>query len=186
MIDTDFPERAAQCQIMKKDANEFLLEWCQSLGPMDRAVVFLDPYGMAVQWTTIEILAATKKVDFWMLFPSSSVIRMLPRTGLPQDAWARRLTELFGDESWRDEFYREKSEPDLFKEQVSHVREVSEESVANYFIGRLKKIFSGVVDRPLKLYNSRNSPLFMLVFAAGNLRSAPTAIRIASDINRNT
>lgn len=185
MINEDFPNRFARCEIIEKDANEFLLEWTDRLGPMDRAVVFLDPYGMAVQWTTIEKLAATKKVDLWMLFPSSSVIRMLPRQGPPDEAWSRRLTELFGDESWRDEFYREKRQEDLFGEHVTVSREVTENTVSDYLLRRLQKIFPGVVDEPLVLRNSRKSPLFMLVFAAGNPRGASPAISIAGNIIKN-
>ncbi len=32
-------------------------------------MVFLDPYGMQVEWSTIEALAATKAIDLWYLFP---------------------------------------------------------------------------------------------------------------------
>lgn len=185
MINEDFPDRSARCKIVEGDANEFLLEWTDQLGPMDRAVVFLDPYGMSVQWATIEKLAGTQKVDLWMLFPASSVIRMLPRQGPPDEAWSRRLTELFGDESWRDEFYQEERQEDFFGEHTAVNRKVTEDTVSNYLLRRLKMIFSGVVDKPLILRNSRQSPLFMLVFAAGNPVGAKTAISIAGNIIKN-
>ncbi len=153
--------------------------------PMDRAVVFLDPYGMHVRWQTVERLAATEKVDLWMLFPSSSVIRMFPRHGPPDESWSHRLTELFGAESWKGEFYQEETTNDLFGARRAARRTVTEESVGSYLLRRLRVIFAGVVDRPLVLRNSRNSPLFMLVFAAGNRSGAGTAIRIAADIIRN-
>jgi three-Cys-motif partner protein len=140
---------------------------------------------MHVRWPTIEALAASEKVDLWMLFPASSVIRMLPRQGPPHEAWTRRLNELFGDETWKEEFYRE-GPPDLFGEQLTTQRLVTEESVANYLLCRLRSLFNGVVAEPLVLRNSRRSPLFMLVFAAGNPNAAPTAIRIAEHIIRNT
>ena len=132
MINEDFPGRSARCQIVEGDANDFLLKWTDKLGPMDRAVVFLDPYGMSVQWTTIEKLARTQKVDLWMLFPASSVIRMLPKQGPPDEAWSRRLTELFGDESWRDEFYQEELQEDLFGELMAVNRNVTIDTVSNY------------------------------------------------------
>ncbi|HFD86483.1 MAG TPA: three-Cys-motif partner protein TcmP [Gammaproteobacteria bacterium] len=185
MIRRDFASREEKCKVIQGDANEFLVGWCDRLGPMDRAVVFLDPYGMAVQWTTIEKLAKTQKVDLWMLFPSSSVIRMLPRQGPPDEAWSRRLNELFGDDSWRSEFYKETPRKDLFGLHITFNREVTEETVARFLLRRLKKIFAGVVKEPLILRNSRGSPLFMLVFAAGNPRGAKTAISIAGDIIKN-
>lgn len=134
---------------------------------MDRAVVFLDPYGMDVRWPMIEKLAETKKIDLWMLFPSSGVIRMLPRQGPPDEAWSRRLTELFGDGSWKGEFYREETVTDLFGERLATRRAVTEETVTRYLTRRLQSIFTAVVDQPMVLHNSRHSPLFMLVFAAG-------------------
>ena len=185
MIKKDFPDRFAQCKIVEGDANEFLPGWTDQLGRMDRAVVFLDPYGMDVQWTTIAKLARTKKVDLWMLFPASSVIRMLPWQGPPNKAWSRRLTELFGDDSWREEFYQEELQVDLFGEHTAVNRKVSEESVSNYLLRRLRKIFPGVVDKPLVLRNSRQSPLYMLVFAAGNPVGAKIAISIAGSIIEN-
>lgn len=186
MVESEYQERVSHCHIEKGDANEFLLGWCETLGTMDRAVVFLDPYGMNVRWQTIEKLAATERVDLWMLFPSSGVIRMLPRQGPPDEAWSRRLTELFGDESWKGEFYPQETVNDLFGEHLTMRRVVSEETVANYLLRKLGSLFAGIVDQPLVLRNSRRSPLFMLVFAAGNPAGAPTAIRIARDIIRNT
>jgi hypothetical protein len=32
-------------------------------------VLFLDPYGMQVDWTTIEAIARTKAIDLRVLFP---------------------------------------------------------------------------------------------------------------------
>lgn len=185
MVASHYQDRAPRCHIKNGDANAFLLEWSDRLVPMDRAVVFLDPYGMHVRWQTVERLAATEKVDLWMLFPSSSVIRMLPRHGPPDESWSHRLTELFGAESWKGEFYQEETTNDLFGARRAARRTVTEESVGSYLLRRLRVIFAGVVDRPLVLRNSRNSPLFMLVFAAGNRSGAGTAIRIAADIIRN-
>lgn len=182
MVAVEYMDRASRCHVENGDANAFLLNWSTRLGAMDRAVVFLDPYGMHVRWPTIERLASTQKVDLWMLFPSSSVIRMLPRQGPPDETWSQRLTELFGDENWLKEFYPEEPISDLFGEHIATRRTVSEESVASYLLRRMKSVFAGVVDTPLVLRNSRNSPLFMLVFAAGNPVGAKTAIKIAGDI----
>ena len=184
-IKTDFPDRQSQCKVFTGDANDWLPDWCDRLGPMDRAVVFLDPYGMEVKWTTIEKLATTRKVDLWMLFPSSAVIRMLPKSGPPIDSWSKRLTDLFGNEDWKRDFYLEEVAKDLLGEHKTITREVNAETVANYFLRRLSGVFSQVSNQPLILKNSRNSPLFMLVFAAGNPRGASLAVSIAKDIIDN-
>lgn len=186
MIHNDFPMRSSQSTVISGDANDWLPGWCDELGIMDRAVVFLDPYGMEVKWTTIEKLAITQKVDLWMLFPSSGVTRMLPRKGPPNEAWRIRLTELFGDESWLSEFYSEETTRDLLDEYTTYSREVTTESVSSYLVRRLGRIFTRVVESPLILQNSRNSTLFMLVFAVGNPKGAGSAVSIANDIISST
>jgi len=180
MLSTEFPGRERRCTVHEGDANGFLRAWSTRLGPMDRAVVFLDPYGMEVEWSTIEQLARTEKVDLWMLFPASGVLRMLPHRGPPDEAWSRRLTMLFGDESWLDEFYSTTEKSDLFGQHQVTERRVTEHAVAEYLIRRMKRIFVGVVDAPLVLRNSRKSPLFMLVFAASNRQGAKPALKIAN------
>ncbi|NIQ06311.1 MAG: three-Cys-motif partner protein TcmP, partial [Candidatus Korarchaeota archaeon] len=47
-IKSEFPDRFPLCHIETQDSNEFLINWSESLGRNDRAVVFLDPYGMQV------------------------------------------------------------------------------------------------------------------------------------------
>jgi len=47
---------------------------------------------------------------------------------------------------------------------------------------RLKTIFTAVANNPLSLRNSRNVPLYLLCFAAGNPRGASTALKIAQNI----
>jgi three-Cys-motif partner protein len=37
-----------------------------------RAVLFLDPYGMQVEWQTIEAIAKTAAIDLWLLFPKEA------------------------------------------------------------------------------------------------------------------
>ncbi len=149
---------------------------------MDRAVVFLDPFGMQVKWSTIELLAETKKVDLWMLFPASAVIRHLPKSGPPNKDYSFRLTELFGTEQWKNEFYSESKQANLFNQSPTFDRYVNEETVVNYLKKKLRKIFAEVIDRPLCLKNSKNSTLFMLTFAAGNPKGAIPAVKIANHI----
>ncbi|MEX0729465.1 MAG: three-Cys-motif partner protein TcmP [Aquisalimonadaceae bacterium] len=180
-IATEFPERARSCVVVETDANAYLVEWAAKLTWTDRAVVFLDPFGMAVRWDTIKALAQTKKVDLWLLFPSSSVIRMLPKRGPTDEAWSRKLTDFFGTDSWNDHFFPASPQGDLFGAE-SRKRDVSQRTVAEYILQRLGEVFHGVVDEPLVLYNSRNSPLFMLLFAAANPKGAPTGVRIARHI----
>ena len=56
--------------IQKGDANTRLASFVNSTDwRKSRAVVFLDPYGMQVDWETIVKLGRTEAVDLWLLFP---------------------------------------------------------------------------------------------------------------------
>ena len=65
---TAYPDLAARITVVVGDANAHLARWCRSAGRFDRAVVFLDPFGMQVRWETVAELAASEKVDVWYLF----------------------------------------------------------------------------------------------------------------------
>jgi len=82
----EFPQLADRISVRAADANEFLQEWCRDTDwDKNRAVVFLNPYGMQVDWSTIEAIAATEAIDRWILFPlGQAVNRLLTRNGIPR------------------------------------------------------------------------------------------------------
>ncbi|MBK8336743.1 MAG: three-Cys-motif partner protein TcmP [Sterolibacteriaceae bacterium] len=182
MIRREFAQRSDLCSVVCEDANAFLSSWTDALGPLERAVVFLDPYGMAVDWATIAKLGRTQKVDLWMLFPMSAVIRMLPNSGPPSDEWAKVLDRTFGTRDWIRTFYPVDTQGTLFDPVTTVRRDVDVDLVGEFFRARLAEAFYEVAPKALTLYNSRRSPLFQLVFAAANPKGAVPAIRIANHI----
>ncbi len=54
--------------------------------------------------------------------------------------------------------------------------------MALYYRERLTGIFAGVAEPARILYNSRNTPLFILFFAVANERGKIVALRIANHI----
>jgi len=162
-----------------------LKAWCRERDwKKERAVVFLDPYGMQVEWSTIEALAATKAVDLWYLFPLGvGVARLLTHHGDIDESWQRRLDLLFGTKEWRAEFYRVNvSQTDLFGQSHETVeRDAPIAKIAAFIQARLAAVFEKAA-KGLVLRNSRSSPLYLLCFAAANKRGAPTALKIAQDI----
>lgn len=149
-----------------------------------RAVVFLDPYGMQVDWNLIAAIAATKAIDLWISFPIGMAVNRLLTTGRPPpEEWQHALTRIFGTDEWRGAFYRTEKTPDLFgKETTQQVKRADFDKIGQFFVSRLRTIFSGVSDIQLPLTNSRGNPLYLLCFASGNPRGAATAIGIANDI----
>ena len=183
-----YPQLLARCRIERAEANGWLQDWCHSENwRSQRAVVFLDPYGMDVEWATLRAVAATRAIDLWVLFPLGiGASRVLPADIAPEGAWANRLTRLFGTDAWRARFYRHHQEADLF----GHTREATTkiagvDQILTFFLERLSSIFSKVVEHPLVLENSKRSPMYALCFAAGNRKGAETAVRIASHLTRN-
>jgi three-Cys-motif partner protein len=80
-----------------------------------RAVMFLDPYGMQVEWRTLEAIAATRAVDVWFLFPLSGLYRQATRkiTDIDENKRAS-LTRMFGSDAWEAELYSDGGQADMF------------------------------------------------------------------------
>lgn len=87
----EFPLLAQDIDIHRRDANEEIQALCsKGSWRSHRAVLFLDPYGMQVEWKTIEAIAATKAIDLWLLFPLGiGVNRLLTKSGDIPDSWRR-------------------------------------------------------------------------------------------------
>lgn len=181
---TQFALKPKAVQIITGDANEFLQTWCASTNwHRHRAVVFLDPYGMQVDWATLEALAKTKAVDLWLLFPLGvAVNRLLTRAGPPPVEWANALTRSFGTKDWEQAFYPKKAEETLFGTEETQRKDATLKAIGRFFLDRLKTIFVEVAPNPLPLMNSTNTPIYLLCFAAGNPKGAKPAVKIAQDI----
>lgn len=131
-----FPAIGPSIDIVAEDANSYLLEWCRQIDwYKSRAVVFLDPYGMQVEWSTISAMAKTKAIDLWILFPLGvGVNRLLMRKNPPVGAWADRLTRIFGTEDWKSAFYHESKQADLFNERPDTIKDADFETIAKFWV----------------------------------------------------
>lgn len=192
-----FPE--ANVTICPTDANSELLRLCRRNWRNHRALLFLDPFGLSIPWTTLQAIANTKAIDMWLLLATGTINRMLPNDHTKLTAGNRRkLIEIFGDEDFVQQIYYEKALPsqskpvqtslfdeekeDLLRQPEPSIERVDLAQVGAYWLTRLETCFPGVARPPLWLYNSKNSPIFLLCFAAANPKGAPTAVRIASHI----
>ncbi len=182
-IPKDYPKQFPRCDFRHGDANTVLKSWCGERNwQKDRAVVFLDPYGMQVEWGTIEALGATEAIDLWYLFPLGvGVARLLTHDGNIDESWQKRLDVLFGTTEWRSRFYKVQMTQDLFGDRETVARNAPVENIQTFIQERLAMCFAKVA-KGLVLRNSKSSPLYSLCFAAANVRGAPTALRIAQNI----
>lgn len=183
LLKEEFPDKADDIVVVQGEANAQIRALCGKNWGAHRAVLFLDPYGMQVEWQTIEAVASTQAIDLWLLFPLGiGVNRLLTRSGDIPKGWRRRLDVLLGTEDWFDEFYEIERTPDLFGGYEEHLVKASTETIGRYFNERLKTVFAGVADEPAVLRNSSNNPLYLLCFAVGNERGKEIALRIANHL----
>ncbi len=183
-LKAEFPDRAGGIEVIKGDANKEVQDICGWDWRNCRAALFLDPYGMEVEWATIEAIAATKAIDLWVLFPlGMAVNRVLTRTGDIPETWRRKLDSLLGRTDWSEEFYRIVTIPEnLFGDVEERLEKASAKTIGRYFINRLKTVFPGVAEEPVVLLNSKNCPLYLLCFAVGNERGKEIALKIANHL----
>ena len=177
----EFPTLVKNISIRQKDANEEIRDLCSEMDwHSHRAVLFLDPYGMQVDWETIEAVAKTEAIDLWLLFPLGiAVNRLLKTSGDIPESWRESLNRLFGTDDWYDKFYDKQPITSLFNNGQERVVKANIKTIGRYFNDRLDGIFAGVVEEPGVLRNSRNNPLYLLCFAVANKRGKPIALRIA-------
>lgn len=168
------------------DANDAVKRFSMKLKSSSRhkALIFLDPFGMQIDWSSIESLKGTS-VDLWVLVPTGVIInRLLERKYDPEKGFihAEKLESFFGLTSKiiGDYFYNKTSIPTLFGDEETIVTKTEDaiHRIAELYIERLKEVFPYVTDEPLVLANNQHLPIYHLIFAAKN----PTAMKIAQEI----
>jgi three-Cys-motif partner protein len=171
VADPHFAQR--DCRIQVGDANELLPAFLSQLGPQDRAVVNLDPFGMDVRWVTLEKIAASKIADVFYLFPLSSFYRQAAHDPGAIDANKEAaLKRLLGPHDWRTALYSRVPQRDLFAQEGRDERSADAYRMTEWFTGCLRTIFPGVAN-PHILHlerpdGRRGAPLFALYFLVSN------------------
>jgi len=141
----------------------------------NRGLIFLDPFGMDTEWSTIERIAETRAMEMFMNFPAMA----LNRTVLPNDpnalteAQIEQMNRFWGSTEWRGDIYEEIAT--LFGPIEMKVHRTTGKRLGRLFKKRLQTVFPYVTD-PLVMTNSRNAPLYCLIFA-GHKQKAANIVR---------
>ncbi|MFO0310087.1 MAG: three-Cys-motif partner protein TcmP [Pseudanabaena sp.] len=179
----DFPNQIIQTY--QGNCNDIL---CNEIIPKipysskKRAFVFLDPYGLQVDWKTVRELADTKTCDIFVNFSIMAVTRLLPRDQKPDPEFVKQIDQVMGNTEWITQIYRESpatqlslfsnlAEPTLSREKIDP------DWLARLYTEQLSSLFPHV-SRPVLIRNSTNSVLYALCLASHN----PNAIKITNDI----
>ena len=178
-VNSKYSHRADKVKIEAGDVKKAIKNFCANLVGNKRAVVFLDPFGNQVNWSVLETIAATERVDLWYLFPSGlGVVRQLRNDGSVVPDARKSIDELFGTPDWIQEFTSHKTEPDLFGLHEYTAREIDADAVTRYMIKRMRSIFKGgVLDTWLPLGKDK-AQWYSLIFACANPRHKANALAI--------
>lgn len=149
----------------------------------NRGLIFLDPFGMDVEWLTIQEIADTRALEIFVNFP----VMALNRTVLSNDpnalteAQIERMNRFWGSPDWRDDIYEEV--PTLFGPVEVKIRRTTDERLGQLFKHRLGEVFPHVTD-PLLMTNSKNAPLYCLMLASHNSTGAKIVDQIFAGYRR--
>lgn len=152
-----------------------------NFGAQTRGVLFLDPYGMDVPWTTLESIRATRAIDVWYLVSLAGLFRQATTEfhKLTPDKKSA-ITRMVGTDRWEKDWYSRSTTADLFGDADETNRRSSNVlEIAAWFKQRLSELFPKVLG-PLILRNQQNVPMFALFFLISN--PDPKAIGLATKI----
>ena len=173
----------ARCDtfIFHADANKELARVCEFLDKESmRAVAFIDPFGMEIHWKTLENLAATRCVDMIFLFSLSGLYRQAERK-IKEDFdehKAASLDRFLGTKNWRDEFYEEEKQTNLFGEPEGYRRKLDYTGMLEFSKKRMAEIFPFISDS--LLLPQKGAPQFALFLAVSN--DNPKAFALAKRV----
>lgn len=179
----EFPD--CLIDIRQGNCNEIL---CNEIVPKlsysskQRAFVFLDPYGLQVDWETVRELANTKTCDVFVNFSVMGVTRLLPRDQNPELEVVEQLSKVMGSTNWITQIYREPPgiQLDIFGNPTGAISSrdtIQAEWLASLYTEQLQSLFQ-YVSNPVLMRNSTKSALYSLCLASHN----KTAVRITNDI----
>lgn len=182
LIDSQYPNIQNKF-VSWGDCNDKLLKLSEFLRKPEnknyRGVVFIDPFGMQVNWESLESLKGLH-LDLWILVPTGTAInRLLGRKKLSPESWFNSLGSFFGvsPDDIKVRFYKPSQQLNIFGETELKKIDRAAEEAAQLYKERLNSVFE-YVSNPLEMRNSKNAIIFHF-FMASNVE---VAMKIANDI----
>ena len=171
-------------RLVRADCNAVVLEWAKTLDPrVDRAVVFLDPFALEVDWTTVEALGRSGVVDLWLWFPLWVVNRLLKRDDFPYPPHAVALERVYGGDAWRRLYDVQSPSANLWGETEEVVRRKERAAVVDLYREQMLECFYSVSESSDGwFYRPDGTPLYVLLFACANKGGSEVAMRIAKHL----
>lgn len=177
-----YSNQFGRVEVRVEDANKVLADMASAMKENRnlRALAFLDPYGMALDWGSVRQCSGLD-IDFWVLVPTGIAYnRMIVRNQEFPKGWLDKLEKATGlsEEDIRQKFYQTTSTPTLFGYE-NRTEKVSEpvKVIARIYLDQLRTVWK-YVSEPFPLANSTGSNMYHLMMGTNNL----TGVKIANDI----
>ena len=170
-----------EVHIVEEDCNIKLISFSNYLkkNPFIRALAFIDPYGLEVNWNSISVFKELG-VDMWILIPTGGANRMLTNDGIIKESWMKKLSLFLGltKEEIKNYFYKTEDVETLFgSESLTTKESKAVNKVLELYKKQLKTVFKHV-SKAYPLKNSKGSIMYHFLLATNN----PTGLKIANDI----
>jgi three-Cys-motif partner protein len=181
-IDEKFSKKRDKSFVVKEDCNVKLTSLATFLKMNNdfRVLAFIDPYGMSLNWSSIQVLKSLG-IDLWILVPTGiGMNRLLTKNGEIRDSWLKKLEMTLGldQSSIKSYFYKIKSVQTLFGEETFIEKEKDAiEKAGKLYQQRLSEVFK-YVSNSFPLKNSTGSIMYHFMMASNN----KAAFNIANDI----
>jgi three-Cys-motif partner protein len=172
-----------QVRVYHGDCNEKLIKEVLpglAYDTFKRAICFLDPYGLHLDWHTVELTGKLGTIDVFINFPVMDINRNVLFQDLSKadEEDLKRMTAFWGDDSWMQVLYARQD--DLFG--ATHLIRVEDfRRLALAYGKRLQKVAGfNFVPEPILMCNRNNGPLYYLFFASPQ-KVADTIIKAIFD-----
>jgi three-Cys-motif partner protein len=181
-IKINYPEKEKNTYVVCEDCNIKLTSMADFLAKNKsfRALAFIDPYGMSVNWESINKLNGLG-IDLWILVPTGlGINRLLKNNGDISEAWLLKLEKFLGlsREEIKTHFYKKETIYTLFGEETLINKEKSTvEKAGQLYKQRLSTVFK-FVSEPFIMRNKTNSIMYHFMMATNN----KAALQIANDV----
>ena len=173
-----YPQKLSKVHIINSNCNDSLKEVLSKLTVYNRAVMFLDPYALELDWSVLEVAKEKNILDIWYLFPLNALTRNLPKKKKITEATANKIDKILGTHDWENSLYQLDAQISMFGDE-NYIR-VNFEQLVSFVRQRLASAFAYVSPKSRILKNSKNSPLFILFFMMTN--NSPKAIGLGSKV----
>jgi len=157
--------------IVEEDCNIKLISLSKYLkiNPFMRALAFIDPYGLELNWNSISVFK-NLGIDMWILIPTGGANRMLTKDGIIKESWMNKLSLFLGlsKEEIRNHFYKTEKVETLFGSESLTTKETKAvQKVLELYKKQLKNVFK-YVSKAFPLINSKGSIMYHFLLATNN------------------